>query len=128
MTTSILQILVSPRPTSISRRVARAIGERVSAQRPCARVIERDLAADPPPHPDLELYEAILSPTPDDDPRFVLSEQMIAELEAGSGFCGDRLADEQLHRALDIESVDRSYRPHPSDISLHPRRQDWHPP
>ena len=82
MTTSILQILVSPRPTSISRRVARAIGERVAAQRPCARVIERDLAADPPPHPDLELYEAILSPTPDDDPRFTLSERLIAELEA----------------------------------------------
>jgi FMN-dependent NADH-azoreductase len=82
MTTAILQILVSPRPTSISRRVAGEIGERIAAQRPGARVIERDLAADPPPHPDLELYEAILSPTPDDDPRFVLSEQMIAELEA----------------------------------------------
>src|SRR5215469_1846414 len=82
MTTSIVQILVSPRPTSISRRVAREIGERVAAQRPGARVVERDLAADPPPHPDLELYEAILSPTPDDDPRFALSEQLIAELEA----------------------------------------------
>jgi FMN-dependent NADH-azoreductase len=82
MTTAILQILVSPRPTSISRRVAREIGERVAAQRPGTRVIERDLAADPPPQPGLELYEAILSPTPDDDPRFTLSEQMIAELEA----------------------------------------------
>ena len=37
------------------------------------REIERDLAANPPPHPDLEL-EAILSPTPDDYPRFALSE------------------------------------------------------
>ena len=82
MTTTILQILVSPRPTSISRQLAREIGERIAARRPGARVLERDLAADPPPHPDLELYEAILSPTPDDDPRFALSEQMIAELEA----------------------------------------------
>lgn len=81
MTTTILQILVSPRPTSISRQVAREIGARIAAQRPGARVIERDLAAAPPPHPDLELYEAILSPAPDDDPRFALSEQMIAELE-----------------------------------------------
>ena len=84
MTTTILQILVSPRPTSISRRVAREIGERIAARRPGARVLERDLATDPPPHPDLELYEAILSPTPDDDPRFALSEQMIAELEAAN--------------------------------------------
>jgi FMN-dependent NADH-azoreductase len=38
--------------------------------------------AEPPPHPDVDLYEAILSPTPDDDPRFALSERYIAELEA----------------------------------------------
>jgi FMN-dependent NADH-azoreductase len=80
--TTILQILVSPRPASISRRVACKIVAHVAAQRPGASLIERDLAAEPPPHPDLELYEAILSPTPDDDPRFALSEQMIAELEA----------------------------------------------
>ena len=84
MTTTILEILVSPRPTSISRQLAREIGERIATRRPGARVLERDLAADPPPHPDLELYEAILSPTPDDDPRFALSEQMIAELEAAN--------------------------------------------
>jgi FMN-dependent NADH-azoreductase len=82
MTTTILQIFVSPRATSISRRVAREIAERIVAQRPGTLVIERDLATDPPPHPDLELYEAILSPTPDDDPRFALSEQLIGELEA----------------------------------------------
>jgi FMN-dependent NADH-azoreductase len=34
-----------------------------------------------PPHPDLVLYEAILSPTADDDARFALSERMIGELE-----------------------------------------------
>jgi FMN-dependent NADH-azoreductase len=79
--TTILQILVSPRPASISRRVACNIVACIAAERPNANLIERDLAANPPPHPDLELYEAILSPAADDDPRFALSEQMIAELE-----------------------------------------------
>lgn len=79
--TTILQILVSPRPNSFSRRLAREITARIAARRPAARVILRDLAADPPPHPEIMLYEAILSPAPDDDPRFALSEQMIRELE-----------------------------------------------
>jgi FMN-dependent NADH-azoreductase len=80
--TTILQILVSPRPRAFSRQVARDIVARIAGWHPGAQIIERDLAADPPPHPDLALYEAILSPTPDDDPRFVLSERLIAELEA----------------------------------------------
>jgi FMN-dependent NADH-azoreductase len=80
--TTILQILVSPRPQAFSRQMAREIVARVAALRPGAQIIERDLAADPPPHPDLDLYEAILSPTPDDDPRFALSERLIGELEA----------------------------------------------
>lgn len=80
--TSILQILVSPRDGSISRRVARDIVTRIAERCPAAQIVERDLAADPPPHPDCHLYEAILSPTPDGDPRFALSERLIAELEA----------------------------------------------
>jgi FMN-dependent NADH-azoreductase len=80
--TAILQILVSPRAQSFSRRIARDIVSRIAAGCPGARIIERDLAADPPPHPDLDLYEAILSPTPEGDPRFALSERLIAELEA----------------------------------------------
>ena len=80
--TTILQILVSPRPVSVSRRIACEITARIAARRPGARIIERDLAADPPPHPDIGLYEAILSPTPDEDPRFALSERLIGELEA----------------------------------------------
>jgi FMN-dependent NADH-azoreductase len=80
--TTILQILTSPRANSHSRRLARDVTARIVAARPGARVIERDLAADPPPHPEIDLYEAILSPSPDDDPRFALSERLIAELEA----------------------------------------------
>ncbi|HTQ33025.1 MAG TPA: NAD(P)H-dependent oxidoreductase [Stellaceae bacterium] len=80
---TILQILVSPRPQSISRRVACDVTARLAARDPRAELIERDLAADPPPHPDLDLYEAILTPTvTGDDPRFALSEQLIGELEA----------------------------------------------
>jgi len=80
--TAILQILVSPRPTSVSRRIACEITARIVALHPGARIMARDLAADPPPHPNIELYEAILSPTPGEDPRFALSERMIGELEA----------------------------------------------
>ncbi len=80
--TTILAILVSPRGNSISRRIAGEIVERLEALHPGSRVVERDLAAEPPPHPDLGLYDAILSPTPDEDPAFAYSERLIAELEA----------------------------------------------
>jgi FMN-dependent NADH-azoreductase len=81
VTKTILLILVSPRVNSVSRRVAREIADNIRAREPGARIVERDLAADPPPHPDFDLYEAILSPTPDGDPRFALSERLIGELE-----------------------------------------------
>jgi FMN-dependent NADH-azoreductase len=80
--TTILQILASPRSQAFSRLIARDVTVRIAELRPGARFVERDLAADPPPHPDLDLYEAILSPTPNDDPRFALSEQYIRELDA----------------------------------------------
>ena len=61
--TTILKILVSPRPQSWSRRIAARLIARLEILRhPGARVIERDLAADPPPHPEIALYSAILSP------------------------------------------------------------------
>jgi hypothetical protein len=79
--TTILQILASPRPHSFSRRIAREVTARLVTLNPGAEIVERDLAVDPPPHPDLDFDEAILSPVPDDNPRFSLSEQMIRELE-----------------------------------------------
>jgi FMN-dependent NADH-azoreductase len=81
--TTILQILASPRPHSFSRRIAGAVTARLVALHPRAEVIARDLAADPPPHPDIDLYDAILTPAVTaDDPRFALSERLIGELEA----------------------------------------------
>jgi FMN-dependent NADH-azoreductase len=80
--TTILQILVSPRPQAFSRQVAGEVVAHIIRRYPNARVISRDLAVEPPPHPDRELYDAILSATPDDDPRFALSEAYIRELEA----------------------------------------------
>jgi FMN-dependent NADH-azoreductase len=79
--TTILQILVSPRPQAFSRQVAGEVVAHIIRRYPNARVISRDLAVEPPPHPDRELYDAILSATPDDDPRFALSEAYIRELE-----------------------------------------------
>lgn len=78
--TTVLQILASPRPQAWSRWVAGRIVDRIAVLRPDARIVTRDLAAEPPPHPDRDLYDAILSPTPDDDPRFALSERYIGEL------------------------------------------------
>ncbi len=81
--TTILKILVSPRPQSHSRLIAGEIVARLQALHPGARVIDRDLAAAPPPHPDLALYNAILSPEAGPDhPDFALSERYIGELEA----------------------------------------------
>ena len=79
---TVLQILVSPRPQAFSRRVAGEIVARIVERHPAASVVTRDLAAEPPPHPDRDLYEAILSQTPDHDARFALSETYIRELEA----------------------------------------------
>ncbi|HEY1798885.1 MAG TPA: NAD(P)H-dependent oxidoreductase [Stellaceae bacterium] len=80
--TAILQILTSPRPASHSRRMAGEVVARIAARHPGASIVTRDLASENPPHPDVDLYDAILSPTPDDDPRFALSETYIRELEA----------------------------------------------
>lgn len=82
MTTTVLQLLASPRPQAWSRRLAGQIVDRVASLRHDVHVVTRDLAVAPPPHPDRDLYEAILSPTPDDDPRFALSERYICELES----------------------------------------------
>ncbi len=80
--TTILQILVSPRPQSLSRMMAGEIVARLAALQPAAHIVTRDLAADPPPHPDRALYDAILSQAPDADPAFALSERYIVELDA----------------------------------------------
>jgi FMN-dependent NADH-azoreductase len=81
--TTILKIFVSPRPHSHSRLIAGEIVARLQALHPGAHIIDRDLAADPPPHPDLALYNAILSPEiGPEHPDFALSERYIGELEA----------------------------------------------
>src|SRR3954469_25075873 len=79
---TLLRILVSPRPTSFSRRIAGEITAQMLAAHPGMRLVERALAASPPPHPEIDLYEAILLQAGDDDPRFALSEAYIRELEA----------------------------------------------
>jgi NAD(P)H-dependent FMN reductase len=79
--TTILQILASPRPHSFGRRMAREVTARLVRLNPGTEIVERDLAADPPPHPDLDFCEAILSPVPDDDPdqvRRVCAKQRIS--------------------------------------------------
>lgn len=80
---TILQILTSPRPHSVSRLIARELVARLQAYEPGSRIIDRDLAAEPPPHPDLALYNAILTPEiGPEHPDFALSERYIGELEA----------------------------------------------
>jgi len=80
--TTILKILVSPRLNSFSRSFADQIVTRLVALNPGAGIVDRDLAAEPPPHPDFALYDAILSPADNNHPDFGLSERYIGELEA----------------------------------------------
>ncbi len=80
--TTILSITTSPRARSFSRLIAGEVVDRLKRLHPAAHVIERDLAADPPPHPDPALVDAILSPTADDAPAFARSECLIAEIGA----------------------------------------------
>ena len=82
--TTILRLLVSPRLHSISRDVACEIVTRLERLHPGARIIDRDLAAEPPPHPDRALFDAILAPpvaSEQPDPAFALAERFIGELE-----------------------------------------------
>lgn len=79
--TTILLIQVSPRPNSFSRRLAGEIVARLVALNPGARLIDRDLAAAPPPHPDGDFYDAILSRSDAPQPALDLSERLIVELE-----------------------------------------------
>lgn len=118
---TILQILVSPRPNSWSRRLAREIIGRIAALHPGAPIVERDLATDPPPHPEIMLYEAILLPTPEGcAPCSVRTD----DRRIGGCRCRrHRHADEQLHRAIG-EGVDRPHRVHPPHLPLDPGRQD----
>jgi FMN-dependent NADH-azoreductase len=83
--TTILQIRASPRPGSLSRRLADDVVRRLLQRHPGARLIDRDLAAAPPPHPDEAFYDAILSrdlAEAERERRLAYSERLIGELEA----------------------------------------------
>jgi FMN-dependent NADH-azoreductase len=81
--TTILYITASPRGAEAhSRRFGAAVMERLRARLPQARVVARDLAADPVPLPDAAFSAAILAPPVPDHPDLALSEMLIRELEA----------------------------------------------
>ena len=84
--TSILYIAVSPRgPGSWSRRLGAELLARLERRHPGARVVRRDLAADPPPPIDAAFAEAILRRPEEwcaaDRDALGYSEQVIGELE-----------------------------------------------
>lgn len=78
---AILLIRVSPRRESFSRLIATEIADRLRERHPGARLIDRDLAKQPPPHPDAAFYDAILSRSDAPNPVLDYSEALIAELE-----------------------------------------------
>jgi FMN-dependent NADH-azoreductase len=84
--TTILCLEVSPRPHSWSRRIGAELLERLQRQHPTARVIRRDLAANPPPAIDVVFADAILKPPEQwnaaERDALGYSEQVIGELEA----------------------------------------------
>jgi len=79
--TTVLLIRVSPRANSFSRLIAAEVAERLCKLHPGATVIDRDLAKEPPPHPDAAFYDAILSRSDAPSPALDYSERLIAELE-----------------------------------------------
>jgi FMN-dependent NADH-azoreductase len=80
---TILYITASPRGADAhSRRFGDTMLERLRARRPDARIVTRDLSANPPPVPDAAFSAAILSPPVPDHPALAGSEALIRELEA----------------------------------------------
>jgi FMN-dependent NADH-azoreductase len=85
--TRVLHVAASARgAASISRRVAGVLIAALSRDDPTLRLVERDLAAEPPPHPDAAFAAASLMAEAErgDAERRALerSEALIAELEA----------------------------------------------
>jgi FMN-dependent NADH-azoreductase len=83
--TTILLVRASPRSESFSRKLAGEVVARLQQLHPGARLIDRDLAAAPPAHPDLAFYDAILSrelPEATREAMLAYSEVLIGELEA----------------------------------------------
>lgn len=84
MPRSLLHVSASPRGSaSVSRRFGDLLVENI--QRVCpVRIVERDLAASPPPYPDQAFVGASLTPlvehNDDDRKALALSEALIAEL------------------------------------------------
>jgi FMN-dependent NADH-azoreductase len=80
---SILLLTCSPKgPAAYSTLVSQEVAGRLAAANRGAVVIQRDLAAAPPPVPDASFSAAVLAGAPADDPAFTASEVLIRELEA----------------------------------------------
>ncbi|WP_199032626.1 FMN-dependent NADH-azoreductase [Ralstonia sp. ASV6] len=85
--TTLLHVAVSPREgRSHSRRAAQLVLDQLAEASADLRIIERDLAATPLPHPDAAFVEASLMPDADRThahrAELALSETLIGELEA----------------------------------------------
>ena len=80
----ILYLTCSPRDRrSVSRAMSAELVARLVAIHPGAEIVERDLAADPPPLVDSGFCDAILAAPPDfSAPALTASEALIKELEA----------------------------------------------
>ena len=81
--TTILHLQCSPRgAAAFSSRMAAEVTARFRARDPAARVVFRDLAANPPPLVDAEFSAAIIGPPGGTPPALAVSEVLIQELEA----------------------------------------------
>jgi FMN-dependent NADH-azoreductase len=81
--TSILYLRCSPRGAeAFSSRMAEEVVARLSRHHPGARVVLRDLSANPPPLIDAGFSAAILGPPGETPPALEASEALIGELEA----------------------------------------------
>ncbi len=91
---TLLHLSVSARgEASHSRRVGQELVARIRAAQPGLRLLYRDLAQHPPPHPDRPFVEASLMADADRGPAqhaaLAYSESLITELEASDGLLID---------------------------------------
>ena len=80
---TILHLTCSPKGrAAYSSQLSEEVAAQLLAANPGANLLQRDLAADPPPVPDAAFSAAVLSGASADHPAFTASEVLIGELEA----------------------------------------------
>jgi len=118
---TILHLTASPRAAdAYSHPISSELAAALRARHPGARVVARDLAAEPPAFVDAAFTRAIRDPAAPDAPAFAVSQMLIAELEAADALViGTPMHNYTVPAPLkawidQIVRIHRSFRPTPA--------------